>query len=151
MSGLKRLGTVISRRKAEPKRTERLPSPAKGSNPGKNPLRRGPSTKNMQQLPSPGASTTDLPATSEKEQTSEEPGLFQNQNAQSSLSALEEKIAHRAQSGDAMERAAADKPLSLSNGASIDSEAIRAYRPRPSSTIAEEVSILISHSWLALN
>ena len=150
MSGLKRLGTVISRRKIEPKRTDRLPSPDKRSKPGRSPLRRGPSTKNMQQLPSPGASTTDFPATSEQEQTFEGPDLFQSQNAQSSSSALEEKTAHRVQSGDARERALADKPLSLSNGASINSEPTRAYRPRPSSTIAEEVGIFIPPTWLNL-
>ena len=150
MSGLKRLGTVISRRKTEAKGTEPLPSPDKRSKPGRNPLRRGPSTKNMQQLPSPSASTTDLPATPEQGQTSEERGIVKSQNSQSNSSAVEEKVANRIQRGDGKERAVADEPLSLSNGASINSEAIQAYRPRPSSTIAEEVSIFVSPSWLTL-
>ena len=49
--GLKRLGTVIGRRKD--KKAERPPSPEKRTRSGLNPLRRGTSSKNMQEIPSP--------------------------------------------------------------------------------------------------
>ena len=60
--GLKRLGTVIGRRKD--KKSDRPPSPEKRTRSGLNPLRRGASSKNMQEIPSPpDTSTTHLPTT----------------------------------------------------------------------------------------
>ena len=60
--GLKRLGTVIGRRKE--KKPERPPSPEKRMRSGLNPLRRGTSSKNMQAIPSPPeTSTVHLPPT----------------------------------------------------------------------------------------
>ena len=54
--GLKRLGTVIGRRKD--KKAERPPSPEKRARSGLNPLRRGTSSKNMQEIPSPPETST---------------------------------------------------------------------------------------------
>ena len=54
--GLKRLGTVIGRRKD--KKAERPPSPEKRTRSGLNPLRRGASSKNMQEIPSPPETST---------------------------------------------------------------------------------------------
>ena len=54
--GLKRLGTVIGRRKD--KKAERPPSPEKRTRSGLNPLRRGTSSKNMQEIPSPPETST---------------------------------------------------------------------------------------------
>lgn len=58
--GLKRLGTVIGRRKD--KKADRPPSPEKRMRSTLNPLRRGTSSKDMQAIPSPDASTMDLPS-----------------------------------------------------------------------------------------
>ena len=58
--GLRRLGTVIGRRKDDRRTAERPPSPEKRSRSTLNPLRRGISSRNMQAIPSPDASTTNL-------------------------------------------------------------------------------------------
>ena len=60
--GLKRLGTVIGRKKE--KKTERPPSPEKRMRSNLNPLRRGTSSRDMQTIPSPNASTVNLPSLS---------------------------------------------------------------------------------------
>ncbi|MCJ1310278.1 hypothetical protein MMC25_003940 [Agyrium rufum] len=60
--GLKRLGTVMSRRKTETSMDNPTPEKEKKSK-SRNPLRRGTSSKHMQQIPSPDASTAELPST----------------------------------------------------------------------------------------
>ena len=64
--GLKRLGTVIGRRKD--KKGERPPSPEKRTRSNLNPLRRGQSSKDMQAIPSPDASTLNLPSVSPRQE-----------------------------------------------------------------------------------
>src|SRR6187551_1692895 len=64
--GLKRLGTVMSRRK-ESKQPESMPSPQKRGKPIRNPLRRGSSARDMHQIPSPSASMTELADTSARQ------------------------------------------------------------------------------------
>lgn len=64
--GLKRLGTVIGRKKD--KKPERPPSPEKRMRSNLNPLRRGTSSKNMQMIPSPDASTVNLPPASPRQE-----------------------------------------------------------------------------------
>ncbi|MCJ1461765.1 hypothetical protein MMC07_000364 [Pseudocyphellaria aurata] len=60
--GLKRLGTVMGRRRQNSKSADRPPSPEKRSRGNLNPLRRGTSSKNMQTIPSPEASVVNLPS-----------------------------------------------------------------------------------------
>ncbi|KAL8709412.1 MAG: hypothetical protein Q9220_005795 [cf. Caloplaca sp. 1 TL-2023] len=58
--GLRRLGTVMGRRKDNKKSNDRAPSPEKRSRPHLN-LRRGTSSKNMQTIPSPEDEAMPLP------------------------------------------------------------------------------------------
>lgn len=60
--GLKRLGTVMGRRRQNSKSTDTPPTPEKRSRGTLNPLRRGTSSKNMQTIPSPEASFVNLPS-----------------------------------------------------------------------------------------
>ena len=83
--GLRRLGTVIGRRKE--KKGERPPSPEKRTRSNMNPLRRGQSSKNMQTIPSPDASTLNLSSVSR----SEEPPL-PNVNNNSSVPEASQSI-----------------------------------------------------------
>lgn len=57
---LKRIGTVMSRRRQTPKPSDVAPSPEKRSRPNLNPLRRGTGSRNMQAIPSPEASVVNL-------------------------------------------------------------------------------------------
>jgi len=62
--GLRRLGTVLGGRSGKGSRgMERPPSPEKRSRPTRNPLRRGPSSRqDMHTIPSPPMSSTHLPS-----------------------------------------------------------------------------------------
>ncbi|MCJ1260817.1 hypothetical protein MMC22_000680 [Lobaria immixta] len=62
--GLKRLGTVVGRRRQNSKSADPPPTPEKSSRGTFNPLRRGTSSKNMQTIPSPEASIVNLPSSS---------------------------------------------------------------------------------------
>ena len=82
--GLRRLGTVIGRRKDDRKATERPPSPEKRTRSTLNPLRRGASSRNMQTLPSPDASTTNLGITSqasERDPSRDDPRISQQRES----------------------------------------------------------------------
>lgn len=58
---LKRIGTVMSRRRLTPKpSSDSAPSPEKRSRANLNPLRRGTGSRNMQAIPSPEASVVNL-------------------------------------------------------------------------------------------
>lgn len=59
--GLRRLGTVMTRRKDNKKTGDRPPSPEKRSRPHLGGLRRGTSSRNMQAIPSPDEETMPLP------------------------------------------------------------------------------------------
>lgn len=61
---LKRIGTVMSRRRQIPKPPDGALSPEKRSRPNLNPLRRGTGSRNMQAIPSPQASVVNLNPTS---------------------------------------------------------------------------------------
>lgn len=68
---LKRIGTVMSRRRLTPKPSDSAPSPEKRSRPNLNPLRRGTGSRNMQAIPSPEASVLNLnPSSPRREPTS---------------------------------------------------------------------------------
>ena len=55
------MGTVMGRRHKDQKPTQSTPSPEKRSRPNRNPLRRGPSSRDMQTIPSPEESIVHLP------------------------------------------------------------------------------------------
>ncbi|KAL8775604.1 MAG: hypothetical protein Q9209_000100 [Squamulea sp. 1 TL-2023] len=67
--GLRRLGTVMGRRKDDKKSAERAPSPEKRSRPPFS-LRRGTSSKNMQTIPSPDEETMPMPVAPPQRKTS---------------------------------------------------------------------------------
>lgn len=56
------MGTVMGRRQKDPKPTQPAASPEKRNRPSRNPLRRGPSSRDMQIIPSPEDSTIHLPS-----------------------------------------------------------------------------------------
>ncbi len=62
------MGTVIGRRQKDPKPTQAAASPEKRSRPSRNPLRRGPSSRDMQTIPSPEESTVHLPSPSPRQE-----------------------------------------------------------------------------------
>lgn len=68
--GLRRLGTVLGGRSKGTKGMDRPPSPEKRSRPTRNPLRRGPSSRqDMQTIPSPPeTSTVDLPSSAPRQE-----------------------------------------------------------------------------------
>lgn len=66
---LKRIGTVMSRRRQTPKPSDSASSPEKRSRPNLNPLRRGTGSRNMQAIPSPEASVVNLNPSSSRRET----------------------------------------------------------------------------------
>ncbi|KAL9599215.1 MAG: hypothetical protein Q9219_003996 [cf. Caloplaca sp. 3 TL-2023] len=77
--GLRRLGTVMTRRKEGKKLSERPPSPEKRSRPNLNPLRRGTSSRNMQTIPSPDEEAMPIPKSApQREPTTPPPNPSQN-------------------------------------------------------------------------
>lgn len=144
-----RLGTVMGRRKQDPKSVERTPSPEKRSRPSRNPLRRG-SLKNMQQIPSPNASMTELPTTSPRRQPPVERPLPQSQSSQPSM---EQRRSDSELNGDTTE-SAPPPDSSLTNGTQPTHvpTAQHVSRARPPSTIPEEVCYpvkVVSHILIA--
>ncbi|MCJ1388852.1 hypothetical protein MMC18_001702 [Xylographa bjoerkii] len=136
LGGLRRLGTVMSRRKADPSSIERTPSPEKRSRPSRNPLRRG-SSRNMQQIPSPDASTTELPTSPPREQMPMTRDAFQSQSPQPTLSPTDQRRAEPDVNGDIIEPAA-PRESSLTNGNHATPRSTTEPKPRPLSTMPEE-------------
>jgi len=141
-----RLGTVMGRRKTNPKSNERTPSPEKRSRPSRNPLRRG-SSKNMQQIPSPDASMTELPTSSPRRQTPVE-RPYQSQSSQPSM---EQRRSESELNGDTIE-SAPPMDSSLTNGiqAAQTSTTQHVGKTRPPSTIPEEVCLLLEYVTIML-
>ena len=137
LGGLRRLGTVMSRRKADPSPIERTPSPEKRSRPSRNPLRRG-SSRNMQQIPSPNASTTELPTSPPRQQVPVTRDSFQSQPSQSTFPPTDQRRAEPDVNGDIIEPVASREP-SLTNGNYADPRITAEPKPRPLSTMPEEV------------
>ena len=128
-SGLRRLGTVMSRRKTDPKPPPVAPSPEKKSR-RRNPLRRGSSSRNsMYQLESPGASMTELADTSSSRQTPA-PGSLHDRSVSGQPGSIETN-------GIAQEEPSESNPT-MRNGAPPQGETYE-RKPRPPSTIHEEV------------
>ena len=96
--GLKRLGTVIGRRKE--KKAEQPPSPEKRTRLGLNPLRRGTSSKNMQEIPSPPeTSTVDFPKVTPSQETTR-PGTTATTQPQSPQAPIEQQRTADQPNGD---------------------------------------------------
>ncbi|MCJ1398211.1 hypothetical protein MMC11_001408 [Xylographa trunciseda] len=136
LGGLRRLGTVMSRRKADPSSIERTPSPEKRSRPSRNPLRRG-SSRNMQQIPSPDASTTELPTSPPRQQTPVARDFSENQPPQPISSPIYQRRAGPDVNGDFIEPVA-PRESSLTNGNYATSRSMTEPKPRPLSTMPEE-------------
>lgn len=129
ISGLKRLGTVITRRRTDFKPNERAPSPEKTSKSSRNPLRRGSSSRNMQQLSSANDSVDDVSSTPARGSIAEgQEVLDQGRAKRHSISEGESTFKDWQPSTD----------FAALNG-SRPPEANQERKPRPPSTIPEEV------------
>ena len=137
LGGLRRLGTVMSRRKVDPNSIERTPSPEKRSRSSRNPLRRG-SSRNMQQIPSPDASTTELPTSPPRQQASVTHDIYPSQPPQPTLSPIDQRRAEPDVNGDIIEPVA-QRESSLTNGNHTNPRLITEPKVRPLSTMPEEV------------
>ena len=101
--GLKRLGTVIGRRKE--KKAEQPASPEKRTRLGLNPLRRGTSSKNMQEIPSPPeTSTVDLPTAIPSQETAR-PGTTATSKPQQPQAPIEQQRTNDQLNGDSITQA----------------------------------------------
>ena len=130
-SGLKRIGTVMRRNK-EPKQTEKAPpTPDKRTRSSLNPLRRGSSARNMQMIPSPNTSMTELADTSARHTPPS-----RDQNLSRTTSTDHPRVPEEA-NGHVDGQAASSQQLP--NGSQADQEAAEERKPRPPSTIVEEV------------
>ena len=127
----------MSRRKVETSSTERTPSPEKRSRPSRNPLRRG-SSRNMQQIPSPDASTTELPSSPPRQRTPLIHDSVRSQPPQSTLPPIDQRRAEPDVNGDVIEPVIPREP-SLTNGNNTAPKSISEPKNRPLSTMPEEV------------
>ncbi|KAL8734966.1 MAG: hypothetical protein Q9181_002998 [Wetmoreana brouardii] len=100
--GLRRLGTVMNRRKDDKKTNERPPSPEKRSRPRFGALRRGTSSKNMQTIPSPDEETMPLPSSPPQREPST-PQPVRSQTAAASPSSPEPRRTNGRVNGDAIQ------------------------------------------------
>ncbi|MCJ1479761.1 hypothetical protein MMC13_008447 [Lambiella insularis] len=138
MDGLRRLGTVMARRKTDPKPAEQSPSPEKRTRPSRNPLRRGPSSRNMQQIPSPDASTTELPTSPSRQQSSAAREAAQSTPSHADLLPLKPHRPEPDINGDIIEPAAVPRDTPLTNGDHAGPKPSAEPKPRPLSTMPEE-------------
>ncbi|KAL6715184.1 hypothetical protein ACLMJK_007448 [Lecanora helva] len=131
--GLRRLGTVLGGRSGKgAKGVERPPSPDKRQRPTRNPLRRGPSSRqDMQTIPSPPTSSHDAPATPPRR------GLATNKmSPPSNTRAPPEEAPQRRRNdqlnGDSIQQAPARvSSMPTTNGVSKDQEDTFAPPPGP--------------------
>ena len=139
--GFKRLGTVIGRKKD--KKMERPPSPEKRTRSNLNPLRRGQSPKDMQSIPSPEASTVNLPSlASRREPAVPKPVVKPAEPA--SRSPAEQRRTNDQVNGDTILPAPRrTSSLPRTNGAATNRELVQSedIPPVPSAPKPEEVSI----------
>ncbi|KAL8734298.1 MAG: hypothetical protein Q9166_001496 [cf. Caloplaca sp. 2 TL-2023] len=114
--GLRRLGTVMSKRKDNKKPGERPPSPEKRSRPPFSALRRGTSSKNMQTIPSPDEETMPPPVPPPQKNTSS-PQPRRSQTMGSPPSPSNQRRTNERVNGDTIEPAPTRlSSLSLQNG-----------------------------------
>lgn len=151
--GLKRLGTVIGRRKDKkadrPPSPDKRPSPEKRTRSGLNPLRRGTSSKNMQEIPSPpGTSTVHLPPST----PSQDPPLPDNATpppSQSPHSPAEQRRMNDQLNGDTISPAPRrTSSLPRTNGIQTDRDIVQQdIPPMPTPPKQVEVSYKCVDPW----
>lgn len=137
----------MGRRKQDPNPPPQLPSPDKRSKSSKNPLRRGPSSRNMQQIPSPNASTTELPLSTPREEAPVQSTIRQPSLAKTP--SLEPQNERGELNGDVGHPASdAFHIPNMTNGTPVDQNASRPEVPqsRPSSAKPEEARILLDRA-----
>ncbi|KAL8713629.1 MAG: hypothetical protein Q9225_006740 [Loekoesia sp. 1 TL-2023] len=129
--GLRRLGTVMSRRKDGKKPSDRAPSPEKRSRPHLNPLRRGTSSKNMQTIPSPDEEAMPLPKFSpQREPATPQPN--RSQTAAASQSPPEQRRTNGGVNGDAIQPAPIrSSSLPMTNGIQTNAAPVEEEPPVP--------------------
>ena len=137
IGGLKRLGTVISRRKQDTNPPPRMPSPDKRSKSSKNPLKRGHSSRNMQQIPSPNASTSELPLSMPQQESSQIPNASNQQRLGLALS--EQQSTRGELNGESVRPNTSE--VSMTNGAHVDHGVmpLQELHSKPSTSKVEEV------------
>lgn len=93
---LKRIGTVMGRRRQNPKPSDGAPSPEKRSRSNLNPLRRGTGSRNMQAIPSPEASVVNLnPSSPRREPASPLPRASTTRETSQAAQAIRKISDHR--------------------------------------------------------
>ncbi|KAL8973859.1 MAG: hypothetical protein Q9197_001894 [Variospora fuerteventurae] len=114
--GLRRLGTVMGRRKDNKKPGDRLPSPEKRSRSHLNPLRRGTSSKNMQAIPSPDEEAMPMPK-SPPQRGATSPQPTRSQTVAASPSPPEQRRTNERVNGDVIQPAPPrSSTLPIANG-----------------------------------
>ncbi|KAL9019369.1 MAG: hypothetical protein Q9185_003355 [Variospora sp. 1 TL-2023] len=114
--GLRRLGTVMGRRKDNKKPGDRPPSPEKRSRTHLNPLRRGTSSKNMQAIPSPDEEAMPMPK-SPPQRGATSPQPTRSQNVAASPSPPEQRRTNERVNGDVIQPAPPrSSTLPIANG-----------------------------------
>ena len=135
---MKRLGTVMSRRKDKDTlstKTEK-PPPERRVRPSRNPLRRNSTARDMQPIPSPNASMTELADTSSA-QIPRTPDIHETQSLSRSVSADPQPTTPAA-NGEGPQPSPGEAPA-MTNGTADSVPAIPDRKTRPPSTILEEV------------
>ena len=156
--GLRRLGTVLGGRSGKgAKGIERPSSPEKRSRPSRNPLRRGASSRqDMQTIPSPPMSSTNLPSSPPRQQLTRPKPSSSSQSSERPQPQEEQSRRSDQVNGDTIQQAPMRvSSLPMTNGASThrDINAVQENRfdsppgppPRKAATEgAEEVILRIS-------
>lgn len=137
--GLKRLGTVIGRRKD--KKAEQPPSPEKRMRSGLNPLRRGTSSKNMQEIPSPPeTSTVHLPTVTPGQETPR-PEFAVTSQPQSPQPPVEQRLTNDQPNGDMISPAAQrESSIPRTNGVQHDRDMAQEEVP-PMPTTPKQIEV----------
>lgn len=114
------------------------PVPEKRTRPSRNPLRRNSMIRDMHQIPSPNASMTELADTSARQtprlQDESQPPLSRSTSASQ---------VHTMSNGEATEAGPTDADA-ITNGIANQSSGLQERKPRPPSTILEEVSLRVT-------
>lgn len=137
--GLRRLGTVMSRRKEDKKAADRPPSPEKRSRPHFA-LRRGTSSKNMQTIPSPDEETMPMPKSPPQRET-ENAQPTRSQNVAVPPTPPQQRRTNGRVNGDAIEPAPTrSSTLPVVNGIQTDTTPVDEEPPHVPATQTSEAS-----------
>lgn len=128
--GLRRLGTVMSRRKESKRPGERPSSPEKRARPNLNPLRRGTSSRNMQTIPSPDEEAMPLPKSPPRRRPMTPPN--RSQTATLPQSPPEQRRTNGGVNGDAILPAPTrSSTIPATNGIQANAVALEEEQPAP--------------------